>query len=233
MIEKLPSLDQFFDLNHVKVSEFLQEQQPIWLALINLQSYLSTQRLGTILVEIPPNATLVNPELISIGEGTIVEPNAYIRGPTIIGKNCHIRHASYIRGNVIIGDNCVIGHASELKHSILLNFVKAAHFAFIGDSIVGSHVNIGAGVRCANLRLDNRLVSLSYKGEKIATTLRKFGSIIGDRVAIGCNAVINPGTLLAKGAQCYPSVNLSGFVEENTVVSLHQKLSRHIFKRGE
>jgi NDP-sugar pyrophosphorylase family protein len=162
-------------------------------------------------------AYLVNPELISIGEGTIVEPGAYIRGPCIIGRNCHIRHAAYIRGNVLVGDRCVVGHATELKSCILLNHARAAHFAFVGDSILGNDVNLGAGVKCANLRLDETPVTVRFHNESISTGLRKLGSIIGDGCQIGCNTVLNPGTLLGKHAKCYPCINVSGVVEEGCV----------------
>ena len=160
----------------------------------------------------PASAFLVNPELISIGKGTVVEPGAYIAGPCIIGQNCQVRNGAYIRGNVIIGDDCVVGHATEIKGSILLNRVCASHFNYVGDSILGNDVNLGAGLVCANLRLDRQKVSIHYKNQKIPTPLKKLGAIVGDGSQLGCNSVLNPGTVLGKKVFCSPCLNISGYI---------------------
>ena len=166
----------------------------------------------------------MHPELIAIGEGTIVEAGAYIRGPCVIGKNCHIRHGAYIRGNVLIGDNCIVGHTTELKSAILLNHARAAHFAFVGDSILGNDVNLGAGVKCANLRLDNQPVSVPFKDSLLSTGMRKLGAIIGDEVQLGCNVVVNPGTVIGKRTKCFPSLNIGGTIPEDRLVRPQKKL---------
>ena len=190
----------------------------MWQALSNIESYLASLQLGLIESPFLEGVFLENPELISIGSGTVVEPGAYIRGPCFIGKNCQIRHGAYIRGNVLVGDGCVIGHATEIKHSILLNRAKAAHFAFVGDSILGNDVNLGAGVKCANLRLDGKPIEVRYQENSIATGLRKFGAIIGDSCQIGCNVVMNPGTLFGKGSNCFPCLTVGGFVPPQKLV---------------
>ena len=212
------SPDTFFDFSEFEYRDLFQDISCVWQALGKLEKYILGKQLGKIESKQQQYAYLVNPELISIGEGTIIEPGAYIKGPAIIGKNCQIRHGAYIRGNVIVGDNCVIGHTTELKHSVLLNHVCAAHFAFIGDSIIGNRVNLGAGVKCANLRLDNQPVKLHYHNETIQTGLRKFGAIIGDDAKIGCNVVMNPGTLFGKQACCYPTLNIGGIIVEKTII---------------
>ncbi|HSW71834.1 MAG TPA: LpxA family transferase [Chlamydiales bacterium] len=187
-----------------------------WEPLLKLKEFFSKNKLGKIEVKIPSTVHLESPELISIGEGTIVEPGAYIKGPCIIGKNCVIRHGAYIREHVLTGDNVTIGHDTEVKHSILMEGATASHFAYIGDSIVGRDVNLGAGVKCANFRLDRGLVFVHYQGKKLQTGLKKFGAIIGDGVQIGCNSVLNPGTLIGKNSICYPLVNVQGFLPPNT-----------------
>ena len=197
----------------------------MWQVLEKLEAYLLRQPLGSINSAHQEYAYLVNPELISIGEGTVVEPGAYIRGPCIIGRDCQIRHSSYIRGNVIIGDRCVVGHATELKHAILLNHARAAHFAFVGDAVLGNDVNLGAGVKCANLRLDGANVFVRYHQQSISTGLRKFGAIVGDGCQIGCNVVMNPGTLFRKHAKCYPCANIGGVIEEGRLVKLSSQVS--------
>ncbi len=202
----------FFDLSAFKHAELLLGSQYPWEALLNLASYLKKQKLGKIEVEIPEGVFLENAKEISIGPGTIIEPGAFIRGPCIIGARCQIRHGAYIRGDLVAGDECIIGHATEVKHSILLNKAIAAHFNYVGDSILGNQVNLGAGVVLANLRLDHAAVKVSYDGQKIETTLKKLGAIIGDNAQIGCNTVLNPGTLVGKNSFIAPSLNISGYI---------------------
>lgn len=210
--------NHFFDLSQFAHAALFDGCEYVWQALDKIKEYLRTYPLGKIEAEEQRGAYLVNPSQISIGEGTIIEPGAYIKGPCIIGKNCHIRHGAYIRGDCIIGDSCVIGHTTEIKHSIILNHSNAAHFAYLGDTILGSHVNLGAGVKCANLRLDGKQIMIRIEDQKIATNRRKFGAIVGDHSEIGCNSVLNPGTLLGKNVQAYPSLNFGGYIEENCVV---------------
>jgi len=194
----------------------------VWLALSRLEEYLRSVPLGH--EGAIAGVYLERPELIFIGEGTVVEPGAFIRGPAVIGRNCCIRHGAYLRGNVLVGDGCVIGHATEVKHSILLNNSRAAHFAFVGDSILGNDVNLGAGVKCANLRLDGECVQLRHKKETVSTGLRKLGALVGDGCQIGCNTVLNPGTVLGKETVCCPNISLGGVIEEKMFVRKKQEL---------
>ena len=209
----------FFDLSTFAHAQLLMTQEAVWTSLARLSSYLNNQTLGDINVDVPHGAYLIDAHLISIGIGTVVEPGAYIKGPCIIGSNCTIRHGAYIRGNVVIGNHCVVGHDTEIKHSIMLDHSHAAHFAYLGDTIVGNRVNLGAGVKCANLTLKNKgSIKISHQGQHIDTGLRKLGAIIGDGSQVGCNAVTNPGTLLGKGVFCDPVINVSGFVPSNSIV---------------
>ena len=193
-------ITEFFNLENFSHRELFSSSQYAWEPLKLLDNYLSSQELGKIECPVPNGVHLVNQELISIGKGTILEPGAYIKGPCIIGENCEVRHGAYIRGFVLTGDRCLLGHASELKSSILLDDVCAAHFNYVGDSILGNKVNLGAGVKLANLRLDNEMVLV----QKIPTNLKKLGAIIGDGAQLGCNVVTNPGTMIGRGAFCYP-----------------------------
>ncbi len=210
---------KLFNLDSFKHKKLFEGIENVWEALQNLHSYLLSLKLGKMDSKPEEGAYLVNPELISIGKGTVIEPGAYIKGPCVIGDNCTIRQGAYIRGDVLVGDDCVVGHTTELKHSILLNDAKAAHFAFIGDSIVGSQTNLGAGVKCANLRLDGKPLVLTIDGKKIETGMRKLGALIGDGCQVGCNSVLNPGTILGKGVLVYPLKSTSGYIHENTTVS--------------
>lgn len=192
------SYEHFFDLNSFEHRSLFQEGVPVWNALKKLKAYLDSLTLGNIECDIPSSAILERPDLISIGKGTVVEPGAYIQGPCVIGKDCEVRHGSYIRPYLLTGDQCVIGHATETKHAIFLNGAKAPHFNYVGDTILGADVNIGAGVICANFRLDKKSVPVRVWGEHFSSELKKFGAIVGDRSQIGCNTVLNPGVLLRK-----------------------------------
>ena len=149
-------------------------------------------------------------EQIFIGQGTVVEPGALIKGPTIIGKDTEIRQGAYIRGECIVGDRCVVGHTTEMKTSVMLNDAKAGHFAYIGNSILGNNVNLGAGTKLANLKLNNSNIIIKIKDIIHNTGIRKFGAIMGDRVETGCNSVTNPGTMLGKESLVYPCVSVKG-----------------------
>lgn len=209
----------FFDLDDFEHKVLFKQCTFVWEALSKIHSYLLSLELGHIKVNVPQGAYLVNPELISIAEGTTIEPGAFIQGPCVIGKNCQIRHGAYIRGGVISGDKCVIGHDTEIKNSILLNKAQAAHFAYIGDSILGNHVNLGAGTKCANLRLDHNQIFIHAEGQKIATGYKKLGAIIGDDCQLGCNCVTNPGTLMARKSSSMPCTNFGGFVPPKALIA--------------
>jgi NDP-sugar pyrophosphorylase family protein len=216
-------IENFFEIELYEHKKLFTNIKNIWEALNNIKEYFKDKKCKCIRVKIPSNCYLQNSETIFIEENTIIEPNTFIKGPCYIGKNCQIRHGAYIRGNVIAGDNCVIGHCTEVKNSILLDNVQAAHFAYIGDSIVGNNVNLGAGVKCANFRLDKKIVNFFFKNIKIQTNLRKFGAIIGDNSQIGCNTVLNPATFFEKDVICYSNLNVRGYHLSNTIIKQTKK----------
>jgi UDP-N-acetylglucosamine diphosphorylase / glucose-1-phosphate thymidylyltransferase / UDP-N-acetylgalactosamine diphosphorylase / glucosamine-1-phosphate N-acetyltransferase / galactosamine-1-phosphate N-acetyltransferase len=200
----------YFDLEGF--SDLLEESSPVWEALKKLPEYLKSQNLGKIETLIPEGVFLENPESISIGKGSVIEPGVYIKGPVLIGKNCKVLHGAYIRENVILGDGAVVGHSSEVKNSILLPGAHAAHFNYVGDSILGRNSNLGAGVKCANMKFDKKSVSVEIDQKKIDTGLRKLGLILGDTSQVGCNAVTSPGTLIGKKVFCYPCSHIRGSI---------------------
>lgn len=201
----------YFDLLSFVHKDLFNGKQYVWDALKEIPAYLHNNSTGKIEILIPSFVHLVNPETITIGAGTVIEPGAFIQGPCIIGKNCQIRQGAYLRGNIVIGNNCVVGHATEIKNSILLNNAHAAHFNYVGDSILGNRINLGAGTICANLKLDSSEIFVKWETGKIGTGLRKLGAIIGDNAQTGCNSVLNPGTLMEKNAFCYPCSSISGY----------------------
>lgn len=205
---------QFFDLSEFAHADIFNTCRYVWEVLPLIKNYLQAHNLGSIEVDVPEGVVLVNKELISIGKGTLLEPGAYIKGPCIIGENCQVRQGAYIRGHLICGNECVIGHTSEIKNALFFDHAQAAHFAYVGDSVLGNRTNLGAGTKCANLRFDNRPVSVFHEGRKVDTRLRKFGAIFGDLSQSGCNSVMSPGTLLGKGASVYPCANAHGIIPD-------------------
>jgi len=153
---------------------------------------------------------------VFIDKKVVVEPSAYIKGPAYIGYGSEIRHGAYIRGDTYIAKFCVVGHATEVKESCFLDYAKAGHFAYIGNSLLCKNVNLGAGTKLANLNLNKKVVSyqdpldLSLK----STGLKKFGAILGDNCQTGCNSVLSPGTLLLPETAVYPCQHFRGTLLE-------------------
>ncbi|MBM3183776.1 MAG: UDP-N-acetylglucosamine diphosphorylase [Chlamydiae bacterium] len=217
--------EDFFSLERFRHRDLWKGGMPIWNPLHLLEEYLKAQTFR-IEIKVPKTVHLERPELISIGKGTVIEAGVYIQGPCIIGKECVLRHAAYLRGSVICGDHSAIGHGAEVKHSILLDSCAAAHLTYVGDSIIGNGVNLGAGVKCANLRFDKKEIVVS----KINTGLRKFGALIGDFSQIGCNSVLNPGTLIGRETICYPLLNFGGIIPPQSLISGSERTKIRIGK---
>ena len=155
----------------------------------------------------------------AFGAGVLVEPGAMIKSPAIIGDCSEIRQTAYLRGYCLAGQRCVLGHATEIKNSIFLNDAKAGHFAYLGDSILGTNVNLGAGTKFANLRFLPGTIILRYGSERIDTGRRKFGAILGDDCQTGCNSVTSPGTVLGKGCMLMPNATApSGYHPERSLL---------------
>lgn len=209
---------EFFDLTHFEHAILFEVEAPVWESLKKISDYLLSSSLGKIEGVVEQGAFLINPEEISIGKGSVVEAGAYIKGPCVIGENCEIRHGAYIRGNLIAGNKCVIGHATEIKNAIFLDGSKAGHFAYVGDSILGNRVNLGAGTKCANLRFDGKNVPIINGKKKFDSGLRKFGAIFGDDAQTGCNSVTNPGTLMGPGSALGPCATSVGVIPKSYVV---------------
>jgi carbonic anhydrase/acetyltransferase-like protein (isoleucine patch superfamily) len=158
---------------------------------------------------IMPGAYLFDDRII-IGSGSVVEPGALIKGPVIIGDGTEVRHGAYIRGDCLIGNGCVVGHTTEIKGSIMLDGSAAGHFAYIGDSILGKDVNLGAGTKLANLKVIPGSVMVFHGRKRYNTNRRKLGAILGDHTETGCNSVTSPGTLLGPRSIVYPTVAVPG-----------------------
>ncbi len=180
---------------------------------------------------IMPGAYLFDDQII-IGSKTLIEPGALIKGPAVIGDNTEVRQGAYLRGDCLIGDGCIVGHTTEVKGSIMLDGAKAGHFAYIGDSILGNDVNLGAGTKLANLMMISGTIVVKEGKNRYETGRRKLGAVMGDRTATGCNAVTSPGTLMGPDSIVYPCIAVPGGCYPDKTVFLPSHGSVKIIRKN-
>jgi len=212
----------FLDLSDELFNNLFKNLENPWQVLNgSLKTYLKEiiKQENVLDGDISPQA-YIEGDYIHIEKGAKVEAGAFIKGPVFIGSGTEVRHGAYIRGNVLVGKNCVVGHSTEIKHSILFNGAKAGHFNYIGDSVLGNDVNLGAGTKLANLKITPGNVSLKTREHgTIDSGLRKFGSILGDNCETGCNSVLNPGTILAPKSLVFPNVSARGIYAKRKIIN--------------
>ena len=213
----------FFDLDGFSHSILLDPAEPAWAALgKKLSGYLEAWTDWSINIDLPAGVHLLG-DRIAIAPGCSIEPGAVIVGPAILEEGVQIRTGAYIRQNVLLAAGSLVGAHSEVKGSILLPGAKAPHQAYVGDSILGRDVNLGAGTICSNVKNVGREISFSAGGETYHTGLRKFGAILGDGCKTGCNTVLNPGVLMGPGSVTYTNASIrSGFFPAGTLIKVRQ-----------
>ena len=206
---------ELFDLSQTGHATIFDGCNHAWEALGRIESYVAANLNPALHNKCDGEAYISG--RVFIGEGTVVEDGAMIKGPAIIGRNCQIRHNAYLRENVIVGDGCVVGNSCELKNALLFNHCQVPHFNYVGDSILGYKAHLGAGVVLSNFKSLGRNVTVMVDGVPLDTGLRKFGALLGDGCDIGCNAVLNPGSIIGRGAVVYPNVNWRGHLPANNI----------------
>jgi len=204
-----------FDLGQTGHAAIFDGGEFVWDALKRIESYIAANLKPDLRNTCDGRAYIG--EKVFIGEGTVVEDGVMIKGPAIIGKNCKIRHNAYIRENVIIGDDCVVGNSTEIKNSLLFNHAVAPHYNYIGDSILGHKAHLGAGAKISNFKMFPGNIEVELDGKPFDTGLRKFGAMLGDGAEIGCNAVLNPGSIVGRCAVIYPNVFWRGVLPANMI----------------
>jgi NDP-sugar pyrophosphorylase family protein len=216
---------KLLDLNETIASEILEKCTYPWEVLAQIGKEIL--RLGPTLPEEEYDKI---GEDIWIAKSAKVAPTASINGPAIIDKNAEIRHCAFIRGNAIIGQGAVVGNSTEIKNAILFNKVQVPHFNYVGDSVLGFCSHMGAGCITSNVKSDKTLVKLRFGEERIETGLKKFGAILGDYVEVGCNTVLNPGTVVGRNVNIYPLSMVRGFIPAG---SIYKKAGEVVAKRPE
>ena len=203
---------KLFDLSQTQAETLLNRFQYPWEALPHIKEFILA--LGP---SLPKDEYEEIKENVWAAKSAVIFPTAYLNGPVIIGKNTEVRHGAFIRGSALVGDSAVVGNSTELKNVILFNNVQVPHYNYVGDSILGYRSHMGAGSITSNVKSDKTLVTVKYQGEKITTGLKKFGAILGDCVEVGCNSVLNPGTVIGRHTNVYPLSRVRGFIPENSI----------------
>ena len=202
---------ELFDLNHSLAGSWLAGFPFPWQALAGIHDLILT--LGASLDE---DYEERSPQ-VWVHRTAEVAPSAYLGAPCIIGAGTEIRHCAFIRGNALVGEGCVVGNSVELKNVILFNNVQVPHFNYVGDSILGYKSHMGAGSVTSNVKSDQSLVVVKNGSEQIPTGLKKFGAMLGDHVEVGCNSVLNPGTIVGRCSNIYPTSCVRGVIPEKHI----------------
>ena len=201
-----------FDLEHSLAGEYLAQFEYPWQALSGIKEMII--ELGK---KLDKNEYKQIKENVWVHNSATIFESAYIAGPCIIGANSEVRHCAFIRGSALVGDNCVVGNSCELKNVILFDHVQTPHYNYVGDSILGYYSHMGAGSITSNVKSDKKLVVVHSSEENLETGLKKFGAMIGDYVEVGCNSVLNPGTVIGKNSNVYPLSRVRGLIPENSI----------------
>ena len=202
---------ELFDLAHTQAAEYLSAFPYPWQALAGIQNLI--EELGAGLGE---EYTEVCPQ-VWVHKTAKVAPTAYLGAPCIIGENTEVRHGAFVRGSALVGKNCVVGNSVELKNVILFDNVQVPHYNYVGDSILGYKSHMGAGSITSNVKSDKSLVTVKDGDQVLQTGRKKVGAMLGDHVEVGCNSVLNPGTVIGRGCQIYPLSCVRGVIPENSI----------------
>ncbi len=208
---------ELYDLSHTAARPLLEKTEYPWEALPGIGEFILA--LGKTL---PAEEYERRGEDVWIHKTAKIYPNNFIAGPCVIGPKTEVRPGAFIRGNALVGADCVVGNSTELKNVILFDHVQVPHYNYVGDSILGYYSHMGAGALTSNVKQDKTPVTVKAGEEKLETGLKKFGAMLGDHVEVGCNSVLNPGTVVGRGSRVYPLSMVRGFVPAG-----------YIFKRGE
>lgn len=211
MLENI-TIDSLYDLSQTISKDIFNNFIYPWEVLPRISSFIV--ELGNKLNKDEFNQIEEN---IWISKSAKIAKTAYINGPAIIDKDAEIRHCAFIRGNAIVGMGAVVGNSTELKNVILFNKVQVPHYNYVGDSILGYKSHMGAGSITSNVKSDKTLVAINCGNQKIETNLKKFGAMLGDNVEVGCNSVLNPGTVVGKNSNIYPLSMVRGFIPPNSI----------------
>ncbi|MBE6121271.1 MAG: UDP-N-acetylglucosamine pyrophosphorylase [Erysipelotrichaceae bacterium] len=206
------TIKDMYDLDHTAAKDYLSQFTYPWEALKGIKDLILEIGAG-----LDPEEYTEVSEHVWVHKTAKVFPSAYLGAPCIIGPNTEVRHCAFIRGSALVGADCVVGNSCELKNVILFDHVQTPHYNYVGDSILGYYSHMGAGSITSNVKSDKKLVVVHNGSEQIETGLKKFGAMLGDHVEVGCNSVLNPGTVIGRNSRVYPTSCVRGVVPENSI----------------
>lgn len=213
------SINDLYDLEHTLAKEYLSGFTYPWEALTGISDLII--EIGNSL----PTDEYDNPsENVWIAKDAVIFPTAYIGAPCIIGHKTEVRQCAFIRGSALVGDNCVVGNSTELKNVILFDNVQVPHYNYVGDSVLGYKSHMGAGSITSNVKSDKTLVVIKNEGDNIETGRKKVGAMLGDYVEVGCNSVLNPGTVIGRNSNVYPTSCVRGVIPEKCIYKEHKNI---------
>lgn len=205
-------ISNMYDLNETIAADFMKTKEYPWELLAGIKDYII--ELGN---KLPADKFEKRGENVWVAKSAKVFDSAYIGGPCIIDEDAEVRQCAFIRGSAIVGKGAVVGNSTELKNVILFNKVQVPHYNYVGDSILGYKSHMGAGAVTSNVKSDKTLVVVKNKDEQIETGLKKFGAMVGDNVEVGCHSVLNPGTVIGRNTNIYPTSSVRGFIPSNHI----------------
>ena len=203
---------ELFDLSHTRAADLLEKTEYPWEALKEIKDLIL--KLGP---QLPKDEFDEVSEHVWIAKDAVIYPNNYIGAPCIIGHETEVRPGAFIRGSALVGDHCVVGNSTELKNVILFDNVQVPHYNYVGDSILGFRSHMGAGSITSNVKSDKLPVVIKCGEERKETGLKKIGAMLGDRVEVGCNSVLNPGTMIGRDSNVYPTSCVRGTIPEKSI----------------
>lgn len=222
------TITELYDLNETIAAELFEGLTYPWEALPLIKDFIL--KLGATL---DPEEYEKRGEDVWVAKSAKIFDSAYLGGPCIIGKNAEVRQCAFIRGNAIVGEGAVVGNSTELKNVVLFNKVQVPHYNYVGDSILGYKAHMGAGSITSNVKSDKTLVVIknSFTGESIETGIKKVGAMLGDNVEIGCNSVLNPGTVIGRGSMVYPTSCVRGVIPADHIFKNKDDITEMIDRR--
>ena len=208
------TIKDLYDLDHTLAKDYLSQYTYPWEALKGIKELIL--EIGS---KLPKDEYDEVSEHVWVHKTAKVFPSAYLGEPCIIGANTEVRHCAFIRGSALVGEDCVVGNSCELKNVILFDHVQTPHYNYVGDSILGYYSHMGAGSITSNVKSDKKLVVVHDRvnNEEIETGLKKFGAMLGDHVEVGCNSVLNPGTVIGRNSRVYPTSCVRGVLPEKSI----------------
>ncbi len=221
-IIKEMTVEEMYDLNETIAADLFSDITYPWEALPKIKDYIV--QLG---LSLPKDIFDEVSEHVWVAKSAHVFDSAYLGAPCIIDEDAEVRHCAFIRGSAIVGKGAVVGNSTELKNVVLFNKVQVPHYNYVGDSILGFKAHMGAGSITSNVKSDKTLVTVKSSLGNIETGYKKFGAMLGDNVEVGCNSVLNPGTVIGRGSSIYPTSSVRGHIPEGSIF----KSAEEIVKR--